>query len=102
MLARAGRRTGIARCPGDRRAEIAQADVELGVEAPYQLRRDSRLANAGLAGDHHDLAVPQLGARPTPQQQVDFLLAADQRAQHRATQRLEPALDGTRAQYLPS
>jgi hypothetical protein len=52
--------------------------MALGVEAPLQLRSDARLADAGLAGDQHDLAVSRLGTRPAPQQQVDFLLAADE------------------------
>jgi hypothetical protein len=83
------------------RAEIAQAEMRLGVEALLQCRRDARLAEAGFAGDHHDLAVTSLSARPAAQQQIDFLVAADQRRQRRSPQCLEPALDGARPQYPP-
>ena len=83
------------------RAEIAQAEMRLGVEALLQCRGDARLADAGLARDQHDLAVARLGARPAPQQQVDLLVAADQRRQRRSAQCLEPARDDARPQYLP-
>jgi hypothetical protein len=83
------------------RAEIAQAQVWLGAEAIYQCCSDARFADAGLAGDQHDLAIPGLGARPAPQQQVDLLVAADQRGQRRAAQCLEPARDDARTQHLP-
>ena len=75
--------------------------MRLDVEALLQRRGDARLADAGFAGDQHDLAVAGLGARPAPQQQVDFLVAADQRRQRRSVQRLEPARDGARTQHLP-
>ncbi len=71
------------------------------MEALLQFRGNARLAEAGLAGDQHDLAVACLGARPTAQQQVDLLVAADQRAQRRSAQCLEPARHHTRTQYLP-
>src|SRR6516225_5504341 len=59
------------------RAEIAQTDMGLGLEAPFQLCSDARLADAGLAGDQHDLAVSGLGAGPASQQQIELLVAAD-------------------------
>src|SRR6516162_9213732 len=73
----------------------------LGVEAPFELCSNARLADAGFAGDQNDLAVAGLSARPTPQQQADFLLATDQWGQSRSAQRLEPARDGARTQNLP-
>jgi hypothetical protein len=63
------------------RAEIAQTNMRLGVEPLRHYRGDSRLANAGFAGDQHDLAVTGLGARPAPQQQLDLLVAPNQRGQ---------------------
>ena len=75
--------------------------MRLGVEALRQCRGDARLADAGFAGDQHDLAVARLGARPAAQQQVDLLVAADQRGQRRSAQRLEPARDDARTQHLP-
>src|SRR5580704_2373119 len=83
------------------RAKIAQAEMRLGMEAFLQRRGDARLAEAGFAGDEHDLAIPGLGARPAPHQQVDLLIAIDQRGQRRTAQRLEPACDAAWAQYLP-
>src|SRR6516225_12161073 len=76
--------------------------MRLGVKALHQCRDDARLADARLAGDQHDLAVARLGARPAAQEQIDFLVAAEQLAQRRSAQRLEPALDGARTHHLPS
>ena len=76
--------------------------MRLGVEALRQCRAQARLADAGLAGDQHHLAVAGLGALPAPQQKFDLLVAADQPAQRRAAQRLEPALHRARTQHLPS
>ena len=75
--------------------------MRLAVKALRQCRGDARLADAGFAGDQHDLAVARLGARPAPQQQVDLLVAADQRGQRRSAQGLEPARDDARTQHLP-
>ena len=83
-------------------AEIAQANTRLGAEAPFQLCRDARFANAWFPQDQHDLTVARFSAGRTAQQQVDLLVAADQRAQRRSTQCLEPARDRARSQYLPS
>ena len=60
-----------------------------------------RLAETGFAADQHDLAVARLGARPTAQQQVDLLVAADEPAQCRPAHCLEPARDEARAQHAP-
>ena len=75
--------------------------MRLALEPIRELCNQARLADSGFAGDQHDLAIPRLGACPTPQQQVDLLFAADQRAQRRSAQCLKPARDGTRPQYLP-
>src|SRR6516225_1931963 len=45
--------------------------------------------------------VPVL-ARATTQEQVDLVVAANQWAQSRSAQRLEPACDDTRSQHLPA
>ena len=84
------------------RAEIAQMEISLGVKPLRQCRGEARFADAGFAGDQHDLAVACLGPRPAAQQQVDLLVAADQRAQCRSAQGLEPALDDAGTQHLPS
>ena len=76
--------------------------MRLGMEALRQCRGDARLADAGLARDQHDLAVPRLGAGPAAQQQVDLLVAADQRTQRRSAQGFEPTRNDARTQHLPS
>src|SRR5271168_371437 len=76
--------------------------MRLDLEESFQLRDDARLADSGLAGDQYDLAVARLGTQPTPQEEVDFLVAADQPGKRRSAQRLEPAGDDARMQHLPS
>ena len=75
--------------------------MRLGLEALLQYRGDARFAEAGFAGDQHDLPIPCLRARPTAQQQVDLLIATDQRGQRQSAQRLETTGDDTWAQHLP-
>src|SRR5690242_1593950 len=84
-----------------RRAEITEPDMRLAMQALRQCGGKARLADTGLTGDQYHLAVPCLGALPATQQQVDFLVPADQRRQRRSAQCLEPALDGARSQYPP-
>src|SRR6516165_3721748 len=84
-----------------RRTEVAQTDMLLAAQSLHDRSDGARFANTRLAGDQHDLAVSSLRARPSAQQQVDFLIAADQRAHHRFVQRVEPAGDGARTQHLP-
>src|SRR6516225_12435561 len=84
------------------RAEIAQAEMRLGVQAFFKCRGNARLADAGLARDQYDLAVARLGALPPAQQQVDLFVAANQRRQFRSAQCLEAARHNTLAQYLPA
>jgi len=76
--------------------------MRLAAEPLLQSGHNARLADAGLSGDEHDLTVPCLGARPATQQQVDLLVAANQRAQRRAAQRLETACNDTLSQHLPA
>jgi hypothetical protein len=45
---------------------MAQAEMALGAKAFLQCRGDPRFAEAGFAGDQHDLTVACLGARPSP------------------------------------
>src|SRR6516164_9224989 len=75
--------------------------MRLGVEPLLQLHSDARLANTGLARNEYDLAVAHLGARPASQEQIDLLLAADQRDQRRSAQGFEPARHGARSEHLP-
>ena len=72
------------------------------MKALLQCRGEARLAEAGFAGDQHDLTVARLGALPAPQQQAYLLVAADQPGQCRAAQGLEPAHDDALSQHLPN
>ena len=83
-----------------RRAEIAQPNRPLGFEPLLQCRSNPGLADAGLTGNQHNLTFAVLGLGPSSQQQLDFLVAADERAQCRRTQCLETALDRALAQHL--
>src|SRR6516165_1338762 len=75
--------------------------MRLGVNALLQCGGDPRLAEARFPRDQYDLAVPHLGARPAPQQQLNLLVAANEPGQRRSAQGLEPAGDDTRTQDLP-
>src|SRR5215472_6572977 len=83
-----------------RRSEIAPPRVRLASDALRQRRGQSRLADAGLAGDQYDPALAGLGLPPAAQEQVAFLVAADERRRLRA-QRLEAADDAAFADHLP-
>src|SRR5262249_47737221 len=83
------------------RAEKTQAKMRLSLKALLQCRSEARFTQPGFARDQHNLAIAGLGAYPSPQQQVDFFIAAYQRGQRRSAQCLDPACDGARAQHLP-
>src|SRR5262249_37853571 len=83
-----------------RRAEKAQADMRLGLETLHQRRDEARLSKTGFAGEQHDLAVARFGARPAAEQQINPLVAADQRGQRRSAQCLRPACDNTWTYHL--
>jgi hypothetical protein len=55
--------------------------MRLAAKPLFQFRDKARLADAGFAADHDNLSGPCLSAPPAPQQQVDLLVAADQRGQ---------------------
>src|SRR5919199_2908975 len=74
--------------------------MQLAVHALLQDRREPGLADAGLARDEDDTAFAVPCLPPAPEQQFDFLFAADQRGQSGRTQRLEPALDLSLAENL--
>src|SRR6516225_9359134 len=61
---------------------------------------DARFADAGLARDQHNAPLARLGLLPSAQKQVDLLVAPDKGCSSRA-QRLEAAIDGADAGYLP-
>src|SRR5215471_18761874 len=49
------------------RTEVSQPKMRLDLKTLFQYCSDSRFAEAGFAGDQHDLALPRLGVRPTAQ-----------------------------------
>ena len=73
-----------------RRAEIAQAGMRLGSDVLGKRRGEPRLADARLAGNQHHASLAALRLLPAAQQQLDFLLAPDERRLARA-QGLEAA-----------
>ena len=82
-----------------RRAEIAQPRVRFGGDALRQHRSQSRLADAGLADQHHHPALAGLGLPPAALQQRQFFVAANERRQVAPMPRLEAALGPALAQY---
>src|SRR5262249_15151191 len=74
-----------------RRALIAQRHVALAAEPLAQHGEDARLADAGLARQHRDLAFAADRAAPAFQQERDLLLAADKGRQRLRARRVEAA-----------
>ena len=83
-----------------RRAEIAQPSVRFGGDPLGQRLGEAGLADARLGGNQHHPAVAGLRLRPAAEQQVDLLVAANQRRDG-PVQCLEPAFGHARANHLP-
>src|SRR5262245_9278649 len=58
------------------RAKVPQARVRLRRDTLEERRCQSRLADAGLAGEQYNLALTAPGALPPAGEKLDFLLAA--------------------------
>ncbi len=78
-------------------ALVAQQAVRAVFQPLAQALDDARLADAGLAGQQHDVALAVTGLLPALEQQGDLVLAADQRRQLARAQRREAVGDGARA-----
>src|SRR5262249_4197538 len=63
-------------------------------------RSNPRLADAGLAREQHHLAFSALCPRPATQQQIDLLLAADERRQGRRMKGLKATFDTALTEHL--
>ena len=74
-----------------RRAEIAQPSVRFGGDPLGQRLGEAGLADTRLGGNQHHPSVARLRLRPAAEQQLHFLVAADQRC-GAGTQCLETAL----------
>jgi hypothetical protein len=83
------------------RAEIAKAHMRFALEPDQQTFSDARFADAGLAREHHDPTLADLGLIPTAQQQLDLLVPTNERRQRARAPRLEPADVDRFAAHLP-
>ena len=75
------------------RAEITQRDVWLIFKALVERERNIRLADSGVAHQHHHLAFSQGSASPLTQKQRHLFITPKQRRQRRSVRRIEAALD---------
>src|SRR5215470_6805339 len=57
---------------------IAQDPSRLGVQTLSERKGETRLADAGLAGEQHDLTFTSSGLVETLQEKSDFVFATDQ------------------------
>ncbi len=73
------------------RAVVAERRVRLVGELLAQRLDEPRLADPGLAGEQHHLALAVRGAPPAREQQMQLFLATDERDEVSAAQRLEAA-----------
>ena len=83
-----------------RRAEIAEPRVRFSLDAPRQCRGQARFADPRLPRDEHNPPLAGFCLLPTPQQEVEFFIAPDERGRLRA-QRLEAAQDAAFANHTP-
>ena len=84
-----------------RLAEIAQANMRLVLDLIFQRRRQARFTDARLAGEQDHAAFVVFEPLPAPQQQLHFLVAADQRCAAFRAQGFEAAGDAALAQHAP-
>ena len=78
-----------------RRTEIAPPQMRLARHSLRERRGQSRLADARLAGEQHDLTLACLRLGPAPKHEVGFFLAPDQSRETARAQRLEAARPAT-------
>src|SRR5262245_51722198 len=83
------------------RAEKAKPSMRLCTKPVLHSLCDAGLADTRLTRDQHYRAVASFRPCPTPHQELDLLLATNQRRGRRA-QRLETAFDQACAQRCPS
>ena len=87
------------RLPVQRRAEKTHADAGILFEFLAHPVENARLADTGLARQQHHAALALADLVPSPAQERDFLLAADEGCRL-AAQRLEAAFDDRDALHL--
>src|SRR5947209_4971992 len=80
---------------------MAQRDVWFGLEALFKRQGDVRLTDARFAGEHHRAALTSLGKLPPPQQQLEFLVAPNERCQSGLVLSFEAAFHSGSSQHLP-
>ena len=84
-----------------RRAEIAQARVQLIAEALHERGGKARFADPGLAGKQNHLTFTALRPCPAPEQQFAFFFPPDERREAGSVQRSEVVRDRARPQSRP-
>ncbi len=85
-----------------RRAVMAQPDMWFGLQPLLKRKRNVRLADARLSGQHHDTTFALRGIAPAAREHVDFLVAPEQRRQPSGVLRFKAAYSFARAHDLPS
>ena len=82
------------------RAEIAQPSLRLALDAPATAPRSGATCRSPARPRQHHPALASFRLLPAPQQQVELLVAPDERRRLRA-QRLEAAQDAAFADHAP-
>ncbi len=84
-----------------RETKVAHASRVVGFDLVEQRRDQARLADAGFARQQHHAAVIVFGLRPPAGQQIELLVAADQRHLVGLAQLLEAALHALFTEHAP-
>src|SRR5215471_16206361 len=71
------------------------------VQPLLESRKQARFPDPRLARQQYNLTVSRLRPAPTPPQQFDFVLTANERRQFRRPQSPETIIDTARSQHLP-
>ena len=85
-----------------RRAVVAQPDMWFGLQPLLKRKRNVRLADARLSGQHHDTTFALRGIAPAAREHLDFVVAPEQRRQSGGVLRFKAACHFARAHDLPS
>ena len=75
--------------------------MRLAAEPLLERSNQARLSDARLAGEQHQLAFTLFCLPPTPEQQLELLVATDERRHRPGMHRLKSALDSSLSYHLP-
>src|SRR5262247_180730 len=73
-----------------------------GLQPLLERKRNVRLADSRLSGQHHDTTFALRGIVPAAQEHLDFIVAPEQRRQSGGVLRFKAACRSARAHDLPS